>query len=226
MNKNEILKLIFHNNFSTTQNTDLLSGRGVGLYVVKKELEKIGGTIFIESILEKGTKFIFNLPVNNTTSLINTSNSENELSKVTIDALKNFIQNNINLEISNISHIDKFEIKDIYSTIKINLHNNVFIILSLENSLFNKFLSFFIPDYEEIELDEASVSSVIDEVLNIIMGYAIVDFPTKYQSYVLSTPLAMDKTILYKMSSYCETYNYVLQTTSGDINISILFSEL
>ena len=226
MNKNEILKLIFHNNFSTTQNTDLLSGRGVGLYVVKKELEKIGGTIFIESILEKGTKFIFNLPVNNTTSLINTSNSENELSKVTIDALKNFIQNNINLEISNISHIDKFEIKDIYSTIKINLHNNVFIILSLENSLFNKFLSFFIPDYEEIELDEASVSSVIDEVLNIIMGYAIVDFPTKYQSYVLSTPLAMDKTILYKMSSYCETYNYVLQTVSGNINISILFSEL
>lgn len=225
MNEKEILNLIFHNNFTTTINSDLLSGRGVGLYVVKKELEKIGGEILVKSKIDIGTKFIFTIPIKDDNTLLKITTSEDELAKVIVNTSKNFVQNNIDLEILNISHSDEFEIKDVYSTIKINQENTIFIILSIEQSLFNKFLSFFVPDFEEIDIDESSISSVMDEVLNIIMGYAIVDFPQKYESYELSTPLAMDKTILNTMSSYCEAHNYTFESDYGNINISLLFSK-
>ena len=225
MNETELLKLIFHNNFTTSSNSDLLSGRGVGLYVVKKELEKIGGEILVKSKINEGTKFLFTIPIKNDIASMKISNSEDDLLKVIVSATKDFIQNNINLDISNISHIDKFAIKEVYSTIKINLQNNIFIVLSIDETLFNKFLEFFLPDFENIEVDESSISSVMDEILNIIMGYAIVDFPEKYEFYELSTPLAMDETILYKMASYCQTYNYILESNDGNINVSILFSQ-
>lgn len=223
MDEKEVLSLIFHNNFTTTINSDLLSGRGVGLYVVKKELEKIGGEILVKSAINKGTKFIFTIPIKDDNNLIKIVNQEDELAKVIVNTSKNFVQNNINLEITNISHTDVFEIKNIYSTIKINLNNTIFIVLSIEeSSLFNKFISFFIPDFEELDLDETTISSVMDEILNIIMGYAIVDFPEKYESYELSTPLAMDKDILYTMSTYCDVQNYTLESNDGNINISLL----
>ncbi|MEN9908904.1 MAG: hypothetical protein RLZZ540_2053 [Bacteroidota bacterium] len=42
--------------------TTLSSGSGLGLYIVKEALEKLGGTINVESELNKGTKFIVEIP--------------------------------------------------------------------------------------------------------------------------------------------------------------------
>ena len=38
------------------------TGSGLGLYIVKETLEKIGGTIHVESVIGKGTKFIIKIP--------------------------------------------------------------------------------------------------------------------------------------------------------------------
>lgn len=182
MSDQEVLKLIFHNNFSTNKDADLLSGRGIGLYVVKNELDKIGGDIKVESILNEGTKFIFTLPARNESEITQyKANKELELSKVIVETTKDFILKNINLEIKNTILSDNFEIKDFYSVIKISSSNNVFIIMSIGNEIFEKFLSFFIPDFSQMEIDEMIISSTIDEVLNVIMGYAYNSFPIKYQ---------------------------------------------
>jgi len=42
--------------------TTLSSGSGLGLYIVKEALEKLGGTISVESEQDKGTKFIIEIP--------------------------------------------------------------------------------------------------------------------------------------------------------------------
>lgn len=42
--------------------TTLSSGSGLGLYIVKEALEKLGGTISVESEKDKGTKFIIEIP--------------------------------------------------------------------------------------------------------------------------------------------------------------------
>lgn len=65
MRKDEILLIIFEDAFSTNENVTELSGRGIGLGAVKYECERLGGTIKIESEINKGTTFIFTLPRNN-----------------------------------------------------------------------------------------------------------------------------------------------------------------
>ncbi len=59
----EAIHFIFYPGFSTSQSVSDLSGRGVGLDVVKNNIEKINGTIEIKTQLGKGTKFILKLPL-------------------------------------------------------------------------------------------------------------------------------------------------------------------
>lgn len=62
MGQEEILMLIFRPGFSTNDEVNDISGRGVGMDVVKQSLDSIGGTIQMESEIGKGSKFILNLP--------------------------------------------------------------------------------------------------------------------------------------------------------------------
>ena len=57
MNDEEKLGLIFLPNFSTKENVTEISGRGVGMDVVKKNIEQIGGSLSLESNEGKGTTF-------------------------------------------------------------------------------------------------------------------------------------------------------------------------
>ncbi len=59
----EIFNLIMLPGFSTSQSVTEFSGRGVGMDVVKKNIEKVGGTISIESKFGKGTTFIIKIPL-------------------------------------------------------------------------------------------------------------------------------------------------------------------
>ena len=59
----EIYQLIFKPGFSTAEKITDVSGRGVGLDVVKKTLEKLRGKIEIKSEWGKGTTFIIKLPL-------------------------------------------------------------------------------------------------------------------------------------------------------------------
>ncbi|MBD3306719.1 hypothetical protein GF339_09865, partial [candidate division KSB3 bacterium] len=55
--------LIFHSGFSTVETISTLSGRGVGLHVVKRYLEKINGTIDLETTAGQGCTFTIKLPL-------------------------------------------------------------------------------------------------------------------------------------------------------------------
>lgn len=59
----EIANLIMMPGFSTNENVTEFSGRGVGTDVVKKNIEKIGGTVSVESRPGQGTQFIIKIPL-------------------------------------------------------------------------------------------------------------------------------------------------------------------
>ncbi len=61
--KKEILSFILLPGFSTKANATEFSGRGVGMDVVKKNIEKVGGDISIESELGKGSIFTIKIPL-------------------------------------------------------------------------------------------------------------------------------------------------------------------
>ncbi len=59
----ELLDFIFRSGFSTTTEVTELSGRGVGMDVVKTQLDKLGGTIEVRTEKDRGTTFILCLPL-------------------------------------------------------------------------------------------------------------------------------------------------------------------
>ncbi|MCA1030092.1 chemotaxis protein CheA [Bacillus timonensis] len=59
----QIFELIFASGFSTADKISDISGRGVGLDVVKNTIESLGGSISIDSIEGKGSTFSIQLPL-------------------------------------------------------------------------------------------------------------------------------------------------------------------
>ncbi|NLX76808.1 MAG: chemotaxis protein CheA [Clostridiaceae bacterium] len=59
----EIIQFLFQPNFSTSDKVTDLSGRGVGLDVVKTKIESLGGTFELISKLGQGSKTIIRLPL-------------------------------------------------------------------------------------------------------------------------------------------------------------------
>ena len=63
LSEQEIFKLIFHAGLSTAEKVTSVSGRGVGMDVVKKNIESLRGKIDISSIPGKGATFTIRLPL-------------------------------------------------------------------------------------------------------------------------------------------------------------------
>ncbi len=63
MTEKEIFNLLTMPGFSTKEAVTEFSGRGVGMDVVKKNIEKIGGTVTIESVKGAGTNVFFKIPL-------------------------------------------------------------------------------------------------------------------------------------------------------------------
>jgi two-component system chemotaxis sensor kinase CheA len=63
MDEQEALRLIFMPGFSTKEEASSVSGRGVGMDVVKTNIQKLNGRIEIQSVVGQGTTFSIFLPL-------------------------------------------------------------------------------------------------------------------------------------------------------------------
>ena len=63
MNDKEIIDLLFKPSFSTAKQVTDVSGRGVGLDVVRTKIESLGGDIEVKTKLGEGSTFIIRLPL-------------------------------------------------------------------------------------------------------------------------------------------------------------------
>jgi two-component system chemotaxis sensor kinase CheA len=63
MSHDQIVQFIFRAGFSTAEKVTSVSGRGVGMDVVRTNIEKIGGTIELKSTAGKGSTFHIKIPL-------------------------------------------------------------------------------------------------------------------------------------------------------------------
>jgi two-component system chemotaxis sensor kinase CheA len=63
LSDDQIWALIFRPGFSTAEKVTDVSGRGVGMDVVKRNIEALGGTVSIKTVTGKGTTFTLKLPL-------------------------------------------------------------------------------------------------------------------------------------------------------------------
>jgi two-component system chemotaxis sensor kinase CheA len=63
LTREEIVELVFEPGFTTAETVTSISGRGVGMDVVKRTAERLGGSASIESVTGKGTVVTLRLPL-------------------------------------------------------------------------------------------------------------------------------------------------------------------
>ncbi|WP_028535505.1 chemotaxis protein CheA [Paludibacterium yongneupense] len=81
----EAVNLIFAAGFSTVETVSDLSGRGVGMDVVRNAMEKVGGTVSIESEKGKGTLLRLSLPLSMAVSNVMIVESDQQIFGVPMD---------------------------------------------------------------------------------------------------------------------------------------------
>lgn len=138
MTDQQVYDLLFHSGFSTAEKISDVSGRGVGLDVVKTKIESLGGRVLVQSQPGKGTKFSIQLPL--TLSIIQAMLVQIADEKYAIP-LSSIIETAI---------INKAEIKKVHKQAVIDFRGRVVPLLYLEEL-------FSIPRPEPQLLEEENV---------------------------------------------------------------------
>lgn len=107
LSEDEIIQLIFHPGFSTKKNVTGVSGRGVGMDVVKEKINSLNGTIEIVSELGKGSTFRITLPLTLSiiqSLLVKAGNETFALPQTVIEKVELYNEN----EITTVHHADVY----------------------------------------------------------------------------------------------------------------------
>ncbi|MCA9782861.1 MAG: chemotaxis protein CheA [Candidatus Cloacimonetes bacterium] len=71
MGEQDVIRLLFSSGVSTAREVTDVSGRGVGMDVVKRQIEDAGGRIKVDSTPGQGSRFLIELPQSVTTQILN-----------------------------------------------------------------------------------------------------------------------------------------------------------
>lgn len=123
MSEKDIINLLFHAGFSTAKQISDVSGRGVGLDVVKAKIESLSGEVEVKSVLEEGSTWIIRLPL--TLAII-------QALMVTVGGEKYAISLN---SIQTIEDILPDDVKFVQNKEVINLRGTVIPLIRLNNEL-------------------------------------------------------------------------------------------
>lgn len=87
----QLLEILFEPGFSTADKLSELSGRGVGLDVVKSQIEAMNGTISIESVPQQGTTFALQIPLTLTIAKLMLTQAAGMTYALLIDAIERIV---------------------------------------------------------------------------------------------------------------------------------------
>jgi chemotaxis family two-component system sensor histidine kinase/response regulator PixL len=87
----QILELLFEPGFSTASKVSDLSGRGVGLDIVRAQVEEMNGTLQIESTPQQGTTFALKVPLTLTIAKLMLTQAGSMTYAISIDAIERIV---------------------------------------------------------------------------------------------------------------------------------------
>ena len=157
----EVYNLIFIPGFSTADTVSSVSGRGVGMDVVKTNIEKTGGTIELNSTNGKGMIVIIKIPLTLAivpALLVKTNNEKYAIPQVKLVEL-------VRIEIND----DSSAIEYLHGKPMLRLRGNLLVLVDLRE-LTNK--EFVRPEYKDLNIMVLNAESkifglIVDEVLDI-----------------------------------------------------------
>lgn len=173
-NNEQLINLIFAEQLSTADRVSEISGRGIGLAVVKSETERINGRIKINTSSGKGTEYIFDLPWPDTyeAPLLSTSDMLNSIVLTIQDFASRYLNirptQDINPILADRVCLNKY-------TAMINIRGVIdgIIVISYNEKLLREFSRILITDEIIAEEDPEVLEDLTAEVTNIILGNSL-----------------------------------------------------
>ncbi len=196
MSDKEAVDLLFMPAFSTAEKISDVSGRGVGLDVVKNKIEGLGGDVEVATKLGEGTTFIVRLPL--TLAII-------QALMVDISGEKYALPLN---SIVSLEEVMPDEIKYVHTKEAINLRGEVIPIVRLNEVL----------DVEPVEKDEED--EIIDESLIVV----IVKKGDKQAGLVIDKLLGQQEIVIKPLGKYIKVPKLISGATilgNGEVALII-----
>jgi len=203
LTKKEILNLIFLPGFSTVENVTGVSGRGVGMDVVKRNIAEIRGEVEIDSEINVGTTLTIKLPL--TLSIID-------------GLLVKIAQNNYVIPLSAVDKIYATEHEKV-----INKYNNLIILGGEQIPFYYLREEFDLPEGEQ-EIEQVIVVKYEDNQIGIVVDDVIGEYQAvlkslgrmyKNQEIISGATILGDGTVALVM----DTNKMISQYSQEKINI-------
>jgi two-component system chemotaxis sensor kinase CheA len=223
LSSEDLLHVIFRDEFSTKEEVTEISGRGVGLASVKAELDRVGGTVEIQTQEGRGTKFIFTLPLEQKNESVQVSISN--IMDALIHTSKHFMQDQ-NMGIfeldEDISQTNRICLNNITALINIRGIVDAILVLSLNEQLAHRLVKSFVIEELTPEEEQGYIEDVVAEAFNIIAGNSIKQLKEIEDFITIGTPTI----ICYKGASikYADSqiWSCVLGVEESEYSISLI----
>lgn len=193
-------KLIFTDTLSTKNDISRISGVGVGMNVIKDNLEKLNGKYSIENESGVGVTFTFYIPLNQDIGRYLTyGNKCKNICDNISKQIEVFLQDSLDLEITNDRIIKNVIIENNYAQIDFygGFYGSAIMILS--NEIKELMSSTLIPSSFNKQDREWLVQELPSEVLNTIIGLSLQHFDKSFGDINMSPPVHLDNFHLMKL---------------------------
>jgi two-component system chemotaxis sensor kinase CheA len=224
MQDNQFIELVFKDNFSTKDMITELSGRGMGLYAVKSEVEKLGGEVALFTAMNEGTRLEFSLPIMeiDVEEPLTAAAFVQPVLTTTLDFLKEHLGSNLNIISITPFHSADFQLLHYSSFINIRGMFDGQFGISMDRQIAHILLNCMV--YETIQEQQVHryTKDVIAECANMILGNSMKAYPNIEEQIIIGTP-----NILYSSNGDVnyegnEMKGYRVETDKGDVVISII----
>jgi len=223
LSNQDILQFIFLPEFTTTKELNKIAGRGVGLSCVKDELEKLNGKVELINKKDKGLTFVFTIPYLKTRKNISVQSRATSFMSIFTKVTKHFLENDIKVKVNSIKDKKVSNFNRFYSCLKFtNEDLEIVFIVSIDKELINKILDIFISEIDCEDEREEMFESLPNEIVNIIGGLSIRDFPQRYENLNMSEPIILDENILCSFQSKHTTLINEIETNKGNFECTII----
>jgi len=226
MSDNELRDQIFEDSLSTQDEATMLSGRGVGLSAVKKEVEHLGGHVQVTSSLGGGTTFTVRIPYDLEADLeaIVPINFMKGLAHTSIDYINNYVVSEpVPLE-ENVMKTNRIDLEELTALVSLKGVINALVMISVNRPFGEKLVNSFM--YEPVDSNEIDkyIEDVLAEIANTLLGNTLGQFEDAQEFLHMGIPAIISNKGAYVKYTDAEILTFDMEF--GDFYWSIHMIQL
>jgi len=221
---NELLHHVFEDSLSTKVDTSELSGRGVGLAAVRKEVELLDGHISVTSSEGVGTTFTFRIPYAQSveSGAIVPLNFMKELAQTSVEYINNHVVKYDITDVDLVGKTNQIELYELTALVSLKGVINALIMISVNRLFGEKLVNSFL--YEPVAAEELDkyVEDVLAEIANTLLGNTLGQFDDVQDFLHMGIPAIISNQGAYVKYTDAEILTFNLNCGDNHLSINMI----